>query len=178
MRKVLFLLFFLIARSCFSQDLTTTLQTTLKAYLHTKQIKPTFGNVLQLSFSTVAAVYGFLNKRTGTLDSDMGEITNGSLLINYDIGFSAGAHMNHSNKEEFDWYIENTYENQRTMVAIKKGKDSSQIVITIYGDESSNGNHKRPFNRFLYPANFWAYVKTEADIKNMLDIAWSYTPKQ
>jgi hypothetical protein len=64
------------------------------------------------------------------------------------------------------------------MVGIKKGKDSSQIVITIYGEGNSNGHVKKPLYPFLYPANFWAFVKTEADIKNMLDIAWSYTPTQ
>jgi hypothetical protein len=177
MRKVLFLSALFIATSSFGQDLTTSLQTILKAYLHTKQIKPTLGNVLQLSNGTVAAVYGFSNKKTGTADSDRGEITNGTLLIYYDIGFSAGTHMSDLNKQLFDWYVDNTNENWRTMLGIKKGKDSSEIVITIYGGDNVFAQRKEP-SPVLYPANFWAYVKTEADIKNLLEIAWSYTPKQ
>ena len=177
MQKVLLILCFLIARRGISQDLTTSLQTTLKAYLHTKQIKPTLGYVLKLSNSTVAALHGFANKKTGTFDSDRGEITNGALCIHYDIGFSAGAHINNINKEKFDWSVDDDFENYRTMVGIKKEKDSSQIVITIYGggDRSAHGN---AHNAFLYPANFWAYIKTEAEIKNVLDIAWSYTPTE
>jgi hypothetical protein len=111
----------------------------------------------------------FSNRRTGTIDSDKGEITDGHLLLNYDIGLMAGAHMHIELKPLCTFYLDTLINGRKTLIGLKEKERQSELIITIYEDFA------KPTN--LFPANFWADVKNEADLKNVLAIVFSYVPR-
>lgn len=166
MMRVLFILTSLvISYSCFSQKLETHLKNLVK---DSTLLKPfTASSSTDLKSGIIHLPPRFTNKRTGTIDSHRGEITNGALLITYDIGHMAGTHMHEELKEKCEFYLDSTINGYRTLIGLQKKNEQSELIITIFGSLDIRG----------VPANFWAVVQNEDDIENMLRIVFSYRPK-
>src|SRR5262245_5905434 len=63
--------------------------------------------VADLHVGTLQLPSDWTQRRTGTKDSEMGEITRADgLIVNYDIGFLAGTHMHAQRRAECLWYRE------------------------------------------------------------------------
>lgn len=118
---------------------------------------------------TVWAPKKYSNKRTGTADSERGELTSPSLKIIYDIGVMAGTHMASARKNECISYFDTIVNSLAITVGLKKDTAGWELIITTYGSDKKNV--------FASPANFWADVKDEKDIQEVVNIAISYKPK-
>lgn len=129
-----------------------------------------FAEVADLNVGTVQLLEGWTQKRTGTKDSEMGQITrpDGRLIVNYDIGFLAGTHMSEQRKAECIWFKEQMIHGNRAIIGLVKTKEARELVVTLLGPDI-----REPFK---YPANFWATVQNDEDITDVLLVALSYKP--
>ncbi len=124
-------------------------------------------NLKSGTFSTKDSIF---NKRTGTLDSERGELKSNGALIYYDIGFSAGAHMNMKRKSDCTWYTEKILNDYKICMGLLVKDNNNELVVTI------NYNQFKP--SILFPVNFWSNILNESDIRRMLDIAFTYKSSQ
>lgn len=167
MRIILLLFGLTICFESFSQSLESQIKKVLSEPLFIARIKsdpnkqPTI-----LGAGKVLLAASFVNRRTGTIDSDRGQISNSSLTIYYDNGFTAGAHVNNTIKDSFSLFIDTLLYGHRTLIGVKAGQGSKEIVITILGFDN-----KDPFT---FPANFWAIVRTEEEMQQALMVSLSY----
>ena len=169
MKLFMIFMWVIIACNCYSQKPETILENLIGQYLKENSAKSdSLKQQTDLRVGTFLTREQLKNKRTGTIDSERGELTSKESLISYDIGFSAGAHMNEYRKSECSWYSENIYNGYKISTGLIDSIDKKQLIITVWGNLKS---------AFSFPANFWTIIKDENDIKTMLEIAFSYRPK-
>ena len=127
---------------------------------------------VNLGVGTVNMPAGYTQKRIGTTDSEMGEITrgDGKLVVHYDIGAMAGTHMHARLKAECVWYREQDVGGQKAFVGLVKKEGSRQLVVTIQGAAAQDA--------MGYPSNFWADIQGDEDVADVLVIALTYHGKQ
>jgi len=150
------------------QNMETSLKKVLKEYSSRKtefdaRLKP-----INLGRATVLVPSHFSNKRTGTIDSDRGELSTTNFTVFYDIGRMAGAHITDQNTRNSSYFKVETYNGYKTYIGLRKEGDNDQLVITIWD----------PNERISMPANFWAYVKSKKDIKDMITIVINFQPNK
>ena len=155
-----------ISANCFGQDIGNKMADIIKDQLINKQVDST-QEIIFLSRGSVLAPRLCINKRTGTIDSERGELKCGQLLINYDIGLMAGTHAASGNKNTFYWYDEKLFNGNKICIGLKKENDRWKLVMTIRSDADVRKE----------PANFWAEVKNADDAKQVVIIGFSYKPK-
>ena len=129
-----------------------------------------YAEIVELNVGTIDVPHGYTNKRTGTKDSERGELSNPirNLIIYYDIGAMAGTHMNSQRTPECLWYQEYSINNRKIFSGIRNREGKRQLIITIT-QEPING-------AFWFPANFWADINKDEDIAEVLLTALSYLP--
>ena len=139
------------------------------------QPSQTTSEQVDLKVGTIHLLPGFSEKRTGTIDSRMGEIVRKEprFVITYDIGFSSGLHMHPKKAAECLWFKEQMSAGQKCYIGMKKKGADKILTISIVPD----GGAGQIGSPLTYPANFWATVKTEEDIADLTQIAMSYVPK-
>ncbi len=128
------------------------------------------GKNIYLEHGRLWAPKGYLNTKTGTKDSEMGFLKSSSLVLNYDIGFSAGAHMGDHKKSSCGSYLDTTINGHRLVIGITSGHPMLELIVTIYGA----ANKASPFD---FPVNFWATVNSRSQIIELLAIIVSYQSK-
>ena len=107
--------------------------------------------------------------RTGTIDSDRGEITApDGFKIGFDIGYMAGAHMHERRKSECEWLFEHTIAKQKAWTGVRRVQGKRVVTTTIYSHLHIHGA--------LNPANFWATLRNEKDLAVFLAIVSTYNP--
>jgi hypothetical protein len=153
----------LLSAACFSQQAGINIEKVVKEHL--RPVSP----AKTVSFNergNLLVPENYSNKRTGTKDSEMGELTRPGFLIGYDIGYMAGTHIAPLLFKEYRSYYNTSINGQNTWIGLKGEK----LVITIY--DPAKGDQR------AYPANFWAIVKDEKDVAEVLSIVFSYKPKK
>jgi hypothetical protein len=141
-----------------------------------KRPAPATPEAIDLKVGTIQLPPGFSEKRTGTADSRMGEISksNAPFLITYDIGFSSGLHMHPKKRDACLWFREQRAAGQTYYIGMEKRGEDKVLTISIVPEGGVGQITRSPWT---YPANFWATVKTEEDIADLTQIAMSYSPK-
>ena len=117
----------------------------------------------------------FSQKRTGTKDSEMGEIArrDGALVIHYDIGQSAGTRMHRGLEKECAWIREYSIGKHKALIGLMQKGTAREMVATIGAKEIAAGEKNRGL-----PANFWTTVKNDEDLTDFLLIVASFrTPE-
>lgn len=124
--------------------------------------------VREMESGTVQVPEGWTQKRTGTKDSERGQITRakGGLIVNYDIGSMAGAHMSNQRKSECIWYKEQVIHGHLARIGLVETNAGRELVVRLF-DTAQRFSVK-------YPANFWATVQGDEDVADTLLIALSY----
>ena len=130
-----------------------------------------FAEETNLEVGSISLPSGYIEHRTGTKDSRMGEITSqsGVLIIHSDIGFSAGTHMYPGRKGECTWYQEQTINGRNVAAGIIEKEGAQQLIITMTGQSTKDA--------WTLPANFWATITDSKDVADVFLIALSYQPK-
>jgi hypothetical protein len=125
--------------------------------------------VADLSRGTVRLLEGYTQSRTGTKDSDMGEIVRADkkLVIHYDIGKMAGYRVHPSHKSEFQWYQEQIINDRKVCFGLK----NKELGITIYDHYYSKEETG------VEPVNFWAIVNKPEEAAEVLLTVGSYEAK-
>jgi hypothetical protein len=121
-------------------------------------------------------------RRTGTKDSDRGEVRLDKLLIEYDIGLMAGVHVSSYNRDgdrfpqgnptPFSVYEERTVGALQATLGLRPSRNgtSTEVVATL---QDLGGLRNSPMT---LPANFWAQVHTKAELQQFLAVVFSYRP--
>ena len=128
---------------------------------------------VDLGEGRVQLLSGFTEKRTGTKDSYMGQITetDSPFVIHYDLGAMAGLRMHPEKKKTCAWFKEQVIQDQRYYVGLEESGGGKKIIISIVPKD------KKDESAFLYPANFWANIKSEEQVVECLLTALSFRPK-
>ena len=129
MRLILLLIAFSLSASCFSQALEVQLEQLIKDSLSVKP--PASSATTDLNRGTVQLSPQFVNRRTGTSDSDKGESTNGTLWLHYDIGLMAGMHMHKKLKPACKFYVDSSFNGNRMLIGLAEKNGQSELIITI-----------------------------------------------
>jgi hypothetical protein len=159
----------LLSFNCYSQQLESLLKKLLQEYSSGVAIKDnSTRHLTTLKVATLTTTRLITNKRTGTKDSERGELISNGLPIYYDIGFSAGAHMGLHRKNECALYDERKFNDHKICMGLINKDGKSVLVMTIWGDYLKSA--------WTFPANFWGDINDENDIKTMLEIVSSYKP--
>jgi hypothetical protein len=104
-------------------------------------------------------------RRTGTIDSDMGEISGPrGFVVHFDIGYMAGTHMHERRKKECEWYIEHTISGNKAFTGMRRVEGKRRVTTTILD------------NPLYSPANFWTDVRSEKDLATFFAIVGTYKP--
>lgn len=122
-------------------------------------------------------------RRTGTKDSDRGEMRLDGLLITYDIGRMAGTHISaynrggdrfpEGNPVPFSAYEERKVGSLQATLGLRPNRSGTGIeVVATLQDPGQLLNDAAG----SFPANFWAVVHTEAELQQFLAVAFSYRP--
>src|SRR5262249_19980330 len=105
---------------------------------------------------------GYKHKGGMSEDSLRGKIwKEGGLTIEYDIGDMAGEDGNEEHKPEYVWWREQSINNHPVRIAMTKER---KLIVTF-----TTRSHN--------PANFWATVKSEEDMTDLLLMALTYNAK-
>ena len=139
-------------------------------------------DVTDLTAGTIQLPDGWTQKRTGTLDSERGQLArgDGGLIVHYDIGFLAGMQMSRDKEPECIWYREQIVHGYLAHIGLVKTESGRELVVTLVGRGTSRLEAVRQSIArapFKYPANFRATVKTDEDVVDVLLIAMSYEAK-
>jgi hypothetical protein len=120
-------------------------------------------------------------RRTGTKDSDQGEVRLDQLLIGYDIGKMAGAHISPYNRSgsrspggnpaPFSAYEERAVGLLQVTLGLRPGPGGTEVVATLRARDPAAYRSSDAF-----PANFWAPVHSEAELRQFLAVVFSYRP--
>jgi hypothetical protein len=171
MKLLIFFFLTLFSMNGYGQKLDSTLKKLIHQYASTSHIKTDCVNhMTRLKVGTFTTTGLITNRRTGTIDSERGELTTDGSTIYYDIGFSAGAHMSSDRKNECGFYTEQNFKGYKTDIGLIKKEGKSELIITIWGDYTRSVS--------CFPANFWRNIDDEKDIKAMLEIVSSYKPAE
>jgi len=104
----------------------------------------------------------FTNKRTGTVDSERGELRSTAFVIYYDIGSMAGQRMNVQLKGQCSVYEDGRFNGVRMVI----GLQGNQMTVSILSNNYPKDSH--------FPANFWAKVENAKDVSLLLQAVMSY----
>ncbi|MBL7737988.1 MAG: hypothetical protein JNK14_02130 [Chitinophagaceae bacterium] len=165
MRLVVLFIIIFLSSTCLCQELKDRMTTLVNGYFDHDQADSS-GRKISLNRGFVVAPLLCTNRRTGTIDSDKGELLYRELLINYDIGFMAGTHAAPGNRTTFSWYDERLIRDNKVCIGLKKENDAWKLVMTM---RKNSGNMTKE-----EPANFWANVKDEEEVRDIIKIAFSY----
>lgn len=165
---VLLFVLILCAKYVSGQNLETCLKKQLKKYSSQKTGLDTSLKTIDLGRVSVLVPSQFKNKRTGTIDSDRGELRSTNFTVFYDIGHMAGTHVTDQNTRNSSYFTVGTYNGYKTYIGLRKEDDKDQLIITIW----------EPNQRSSTPANFWAYVKSKKDVKDMITIVMNFQPNK
>ena len=166
MKLFSFILIICVSSNCFSQDLEKSIAGIINDYIN-KNHSDSNLKIVSLNSGSVLASQSCINKRTGTIDSERGELKCGQLQINYDIGFMAGTHVASVNKNTFNWYAEELVDGNKIYIGLKKENSIWKLVITILSDTDVRSD----------PANFWAEVENTVEARQVIATAFSYKKK-
>lgn len=150
------------------QNMESSLKEQLKKYSSQKAGFDARLKTIDLGSVSVSVPSPFKNKRTGTKDSDMGELNRANFTVFYDIGTMAGAHITDRNTRNSSYFTMGTYNGYKTYIGLRKEGDKDQLIITIW----------EPNQTSSMPANFWAYVKSKKDVKDMITIVMNFKPNK
>jgi len=130
----------------------------------------TLAKTHDVGYGTFEAHEDFTFKRTGTADSYMGTLTRKSdgFTITFDVGWMAGIQMSDRKRAQCEFYRRHNVGGVAASTGIERVDDRRRIVTTIDFDS----NVRR------VPANFWADVRTEAEVAEFLLIVTTYKPKE
>lgn len=165
------LLFFLLIFSTQyikAQHIESSLKKQLKKYSSQKTDFDARLKTIHLGRDSVSVPSSFNNKRTGTKDSDLGELNRANFTVFYDIGKMAGTHITDRNTHNSSYFTMGTYNGYKTYIGLRKEGDKDQLIITIW----------EPNQRSYILANFWAYVKSKKDVKDMITIVMNFQPNK
>lgn len=163
---VLLFALILCAQYVNGQHIETSLKKVLKEYSSRKKEVDARLKPINLGRATALVPSHFSNKRTGTIDSDRGELSRPNFTIFYDIGKMSGAHITDRNTRNSSYFTMSTYNGYKTYIGLRKEGDKDQLIITIWEPNQSSS----------FPANFWAYVKSKQDVKDMITIFMNFQP--
>lgn len=124
---------------------------------------------VQLHTGTMTLPPGFTHQAQRGTDSYPGRIAaqDSSLVIDYDIGFLAGARVNPSRRGDFLWFLEHEVNGYRAYSGVFLEDQDRRLATTVIGD----GSDPRSF-----PANFVASVRGEREVAAFMLIVTSYRP--
>jgi hypothetical protein len=106
----------------------------------------------------------FKIERTGTIDSDKGEISGPRrFVVHYDVGFMAGTHMSPEQGKTCLWYMEHTIGGAPAYTGVRTLHGRREIVTTIWTRDLTTE-----------PANFWAEIRNEQDVATFMAIVSTY----
>jgi hypothetical protein len=171
MRILIFIAAFFIAGTCLAQGSGEKIGQIVKESLSHNYASKGAGSFI--AFKNEAGVWApkdYSNKRTGTLDSERGEIEGPALKINYDMGFSAGTHMGIHKKKDCIAYYDTSANGHKVYIGLVKSEQGNELIITL-----ADNDIKDPH---AYPANFWTIVKDENDFRELLKIVLTYKSKK
>ena len=119
-------------------------------------------------FGTVEVPDEFVFKRTGTIDSFMGTLTRKTdgFTITFDVGSMSGMYMHESHKRNWTYVRKHRIGGWPASTGLEALADGRRIATTV-GDLKSKQE----------PANFWADIRKESDIADLLLIVTTYKPK-
>jgi len=166
MKAVLSLISIFISSVCFSQPADINIERLVKD--RNKEIVSGGSEKKLVVFNEKGSIRvpeNYSNKRTGTIDSERGEITGPALMVGYDIGYMAGTHIGPLQLKQFNSYYNSVVNGENAWIGVTKDK----LVVTIWDPA------KRDIAAF--PANFWATVKSGDDIVEALKIIFTYKAK-
>ena len=72
----------------------------------------------------------------------------------------AGTHVTDKHTRNSSYFTMGTYNGYKTYIGLRKEGDKDQLIITIWEPNQSS----------YILANFWAYVKSKKDVKDMITI--------
>jgi len=103
---------------------------------------------------------GYRHEKQQGIDTQVGKIwKDGGVTISYDIGSMAGNYTKSQQKEQILWHKEQVAHGRQVHVALAK-----DMTLYVTFPESS--------------ANFYAKIKSEADIVDILLMVLTYSPSQ
>jgi hypothetical protein len=107
----------------------------------------------------------FSFQRSGTVDSLKGEIKRkiDGFVVHFDLGFMAGTHMHSKLQSLCSYFREHTINGISAKSGIQS-KDTDKMITTTIDDPKSGAA----------PANFWATVKSDADLADFFVIVSTY----
>ena len=150
------------------QNIESSLKKQLKKYSSQKTDFDARLKTINLGRDSVSVPSSFKNKRTGTIDSDMGQLSRPNFTIFYDIGKMAGTHITDKYTRNSSYFTMGTYNGYKTYIGLRKEGDKDQLIITIWEPNQSS----------YILANFWAYVKSKKDVKDMITIVMHFQPNK
>src|SRR5262245_10050447 len=111
---------------------------------------------------------GFTHERTGTADSHRGVLRRKAdgFQINVDVGIGAGTHMHEGLQADSSYFRSHTVNGLSALTGIES-KDGRKTITTTITDLKA----KKPV-----VANFWATIRSEADVADFLMIVSTFTP--
>ena len=102
---------------------------------------------------------GYTHKKEQGFDTSIGKIYKvRGITISYDIGGLAGRRIDPEEKSDYAWYKEQTINNQTVRIAMSRDRE---LTVTFVKDS----------------ANFWARVRTNEDITDVLLMVLTYHTK-
>lgn len=117
------------------------------------------------------------SKRTGTVDSHLGEIADDGFVITYDVGMMAGgvSYILKTNPrpDMFHWYYETVIDGYKVYMALVKPFEKTRLHITVW---TKDKNAKSDLDLGT-PANFVATVSNKAEVEKLLAVAFSFKAK-
>lgn len=119
---------------------------------------------------TLTLPVGFTHRAQRGTDSYPGRITasDGSLVIEYDIGPMAGARVHPSRRADFVWFIEHEVGGYPAYTGLHRREGRQQLATTVLGTGS---------DPLSLPANFEATVGDARDVAAFMVIVTSYRPR-
>jgi hypothetical protein len=128
---------------------------------------PALGQRVEMRTGSIMLLPGYAHQAYRGTDSAPGVIqrSDGTLVINYDIGGMAGIHMSPERRPECAWLIEHTVNGLRAYTGMIIQGTRREVITTILSD----------FVRM--PANFTAEVHDDRDLAEFMVIVGSYVPR-
>jgi hypothetical protein len=122
-----------------------------------------------LPTGTLTLPPGFTHQPQRGTDSYPGRIlsSDSSLVIHYDIGPMAGAHVHPSRRRDFQWFLEHEVSGYKAYSAGFLKDQERWVATTVLGQGA---------DPLALPANFEATVRSEAEVAAFMAIATSYRP--
>lgn len=126
--------------------------------------------IVLASGSTIMLPPGFVHQALTSKDSSPGRLVSqdSSLVIDYDMGFLAGARVHPAHRTDFLWFFEHEVNGNRSYTGLFMVGQQRRLATTVLGDFVSPDT---------MPANFVASVRDERDVAAFMAIVTSYRPR-